>query len=144
MNRSLLIAATLFVALAASAQPTVSPSIRAVVSGGYWKQSDRVGTYRAIVTCEGWEQVSCQLFVQWVAEPKSPEAEQTVVASVEAKLPYGNEPMSFDVQLRPIAIGRVAVTVSGVHSLDPNRRIRATFLATAAGTLSQAKERPKR
>jgi hypothetical protein len=129
---------------AASAEPVIPASVLTVVSGGYWKEAQRDGLYRAIVSCDGWEHVKCRLFVQWVVGPKSQAAEQTVVAAVEAKLPEGEDQASFDVKLSPIGVGRLEVILSGVHTFEPKRSFRATFIAAQPGALSQIIQRVQR
>lgn len=47
--------------------PELSPQIENVVSGGYWKTESQDGRYRIIVVNSGWEHVTSQVFIEWLA-----------------------------------------------------------------------------
>jgi hypothetical protein len=46
--------------------PRIDPSIRAVVSGGYWKTDKATGTFRIVETVEGYEELRYRVYVQWL------------------------------------------------------------------------------
>ncbi|HET7024701.1 MAG TPA: hypothetical protein VFI39_05810 [Gemmatimonadales bacterium] len=87
MTRRILISIVLAVALVpgarAQAAPSISPDVDAVATGGYWTLGDQEGHYRLIIVSGGFEHVVSQIYLQWLAQPASPDDSVTVVASIE-------------------------------------------------------------
>jgi len=80
--------ATLAFSAFAFAQPTVPAQVTSVVTGGHWQRGAESGWYRAVIVQDGWEHLWSRLFVEWIAEPKSRDEDQKVIARVEPTLPF--------------------------------------------------------
>src|SRR5215204_5248236 len=112
-----LAAATIVVACAASSLraqqelPGLDPSIKAVVSGGYWESGGQRRTIRLVVVSGGPDHIVSTLYVQWLEDPTE-ENGTTVVRSTSVD------------------------EVSGVVSIGEPRLVRAgkQWRATVTGT----------
>jgi hypothetical protein len=143
LGRQLRILSAALTALAfagtAPAQTAVPPQIASVVSGGYWSAQGRAGTYRVVVVNHGFEHVASRVFIEWLADPRSPAEEPAVIDTVEPALPFGRDVASLGVTLKSLGVGRVRVVVSGVISVDPAQKVRAVITAAAPGVATVAK-----
>jgi len=135
MYRNLLLAFALSPAIAL-AQVNVPAGVESVTSGGYWTSGGVSGRYRIIVVNSGFEAVTSRLFVQWVREPVDAASESEVVATVEPELPFGKDVASFSATLKPMAVGRVWVSVKGVVSRDPQTKVSAVLVAAEPGKVA--------
>jgi hypothetical protein len=77
----LLISGAVFCAQAEEVAVQLLPELTFVATGGYWQQESEGGSVRALVYSGGFEHVSSQLILQWIADP-TPETPARVVASV--------------------------------------------------------------
>ena len=59
----------------------LSPELTFATSGGYWQQESVGGGIRALVYSGGFEHVTSQLILQWIADP-TPKTPARVIASV--------------------------------------------------------------
>ena len=75
------------VAVGAHAQSpaVVPPNVEAVVSGGVWNAKELKGTYRAVVLTGGFEHVSSQLQIDWIADTEGNDKPSRVIASKVAE-----------------------------------------------------------
>jgi hypothetical protein len=133
MRRIAFIFIALFASHCALAQSGVSASVHSVISGGYWQSGAQSGSYRVVLVNSGFEHVATQVFIEWVREPNSQAQDPVVVSSVEPKLPFGQGMASLDATLRPLANGKVKIVLTGVISVQPSQRVRASFTATTPG-----------
>jgi hypothetical protein len=69
------------VIVGAQTSVAVSPEVESVVTGGSWSSGVAQGTFRAVVTSDGFEHVVSQLQIDWISGPKSPNDESHVVSS---------------------------------------------------------------
>jgi hypothetical protein len=122
--------------LSALAQSYVPADVENVVSGGYWENGGESGRYRVVVLNSGFEHVTSRVVVEWLREPRAPNAVADVVASVEPKLPFGNAIASLGATLTPVGKGKVRIVVRGVVSAEPARKVRAVLIATQPGRVA--------
>lgn len=115
------------------AQVAVPANVESVTSGGYWENDGASGRYRIVVVNSGFDAVTSRLFVQWIRDPKSLGSEPEVVASHEAMFPFGESLASFSARLKPEGRGRARITVEGVVSREPRKKVRAVLVVTSPG-----------
>jgi hypothetical protein len=135
MFRRALITAVL--PLTAAAQGTVSPDVDSVASGGYWEHQGSSGRYRVVVVNSGFEHVTSRVRVEWVRDARSSSVGSDVVASAEPELPFGKNMASLGATLKPVGKGRVRITVTGVMSHEPLKKVKAVLVATHPGQVLQ-------
>lgn len=122
----LLFASTLIAASAraADALPVVQvpESVTAVVSGGSWQHAGAHGIFRVVVTSQGFEHVTSQVFLEWLTEATS-----TTNRSLEQTIPL-SEINTAGIwalgtpQLKVSKSGTEAV-LTGSNSYAPSQRI---------------------
>jgi hypothetical protein len=49
----------------------IDPSIRQVSTGGYWREVEESGVYRAVVTAKGNDHLTYFVYVQWLGYDRS-------------------------------------------------------------------------
>jgi hypothetical protein len=52
-----------------SQDPSVDPSVEAIVSGGHWRAGDASGSFRLIKVTEGWDELRHRVYLQWLELP---------------------------------------------------------------------------
>jgi hypothetical protein len=110
--------------------PSVDPAISFVTTGGYWKRDGQDGAYRIVVRQSGYEHVSSQVTVQWVARPTSENAQGTILRSLE--LVAGGFFSFGEPRLTRLSDG-VRVSLIGVDTHQPGRKVGCIFELNSAG-----------
>jgi len=140
-NRIVLAVAFLCVSVAL-AQSGVPPEVSSVVSAGYWQANGQSGTYRVVVTSQGWEHVTSRVLVEWLAEAKELGQSPTVLSVVEPPLPFGQSVAALTAKLKPISSGCAELSISGVISAEPSQKVSATLIATEPGRIERKAANP--
>ncbi len=105
-------------AVQADPAPLIAPNIVSVQTLGRWDSDHSTGQYKVIVTTEGWEHVWSRVFVQWLPDPISPDAEWKVAASVELIPPGAPGVMVLQATATPRGKSRLLVTVRATPNQD--------------------------
>ena len=113
MFRHLCLAIAFVVSATAEAQPTpqVEPNVISVQTIGDWASDDSTGRYKVIVTSEGWEHVWSRVYVEWLPDPSSPQAEWKTAGIVELAPPVAPGVMILEATARQHGKNRLVVTV---------------------------------
>ena len=136
MRRTLAITLALYTSLVLAeepAPPIVPISVQSVMSGGYWKEGNRSGTYRVVIEQQGWEHLWSRLFVEWITEPRGRNDAQTVLAVIEPTLPFGQGTTLLEAKIRRLGVGRLEIVVDGIPNGLTSKRARVVLEAGAPG-----------
>ena len=147
MHRTLAITLALYTSLALAegpAPPVVPISVQSVMSGGYWKEGNRSGTYRVVIERLGWEHLWSRLFVEWVTEPRGRDDPETVLAVIEPTLPFVQGTTLLDAKIRRLGVGRLEIVVDGIPNdlRITSKRARVVLEAGAPGQVKLLSRRP--
>ncbi len=121
MIRSLLLF-SLLVSSAIAQEPVVSRDVVSVSTLGYWQTASQSGTYRVVVTQNGWEHAWSQVFVQWMPEPKSPDAAEPNLTVAELLPPLAQGAFVLDASAKRGRKNEVLVTVRATSNMEPGAR----------------------
>ena len=97
-----------------------------------------------VVVTVGFEALSSQVFVEWVAEPMLPGEAPVVLARVDAEASSG-QPITWKPTLKAIAPGCVSLLLRGTPSMMPTQRAERAYWALSPGRLvaASATRRPE-
>ncbi|WP_127997193.1 hypothetical protein [Piscinibacter defluvii] len=134
--RSPFFALALFCATASAQVPAVPNNVTSVQTVGYWRHGGQSGTYRVITTTEGWEHVWSRVFVEWLPEPVSREAEPGPSQSIELQPPITQGTHVIAATARRVRTGTIEIKLVA-ESNEPVRAERKVyhFLATEPGVV---------
>lgn len=121
--------------------PLIEPNVVSVQTLGRWESGPNTGQYKVVVTTEGWEHVWSRVFVQWLPDPISPDADWKVAANVELVPPGAPGVMVLQATATVRGKSRLLVTVratpnQGLSELGVKKAV-YRFEATTPGKVKQ-------
>jgi hypothetical protein len=133
----LLVLASAQEAVLAAAATQVDPSVTSVVTAGYWELSGKSGTFRVVMSHDGFEHVNTTVVAEWVEESSSPTSSPRVRTSRDL---LRNHLASFEVPDLKIYSNRVRVTLKGVPTQIPDSKVSCVFDLLGDGTVRVVRE----
>lgn len=135
MIRALLLVA-LLVSSAMAQEPRVPRDVVGVSTLGYWQTASQSGTYRVVVTQNGWEHVWSQVFVQWLPEPKSRDAAEPPITVAELLPPVAQGTFVLEASAKRGRNNEVLVSVRATSNMEVQAKpLRFVFSARAPGVI---------
>ena len=125
MNRVLAVLSLAALTALASAQHVeVAANITSVQTAGRWVGQGASGTYRVIVVQDGWEHVWSRVYVEWLPDPKGPEAERSKpVAVEELRIPGVSQGTSvLEAKASAVGTAGLSVTVTVRSNSEPKAK----------------------
>lgn len=117
MIRALLLA-TLLVSSAMAQVPAIPREVVGVSTIGYWHTASQSGTYRVVVTQNGWEHVWSRVFVQWLPEPKTKDAVEPPITVSELLPPVEQGIFVLDASARRGRKNEVLITIQATSNME--------------------------
>lgn len=135
MIRTLLLAA-LLVSSAMAQEPRIPRDVVGVSTIGYWQTASQSGTYRVVVTQNGWEHVWSQVFIQWLPEPKSRDAAEPPITVAELLPPVAQGAFVLEASAKHGRKNEVLVTVQATSNMElQSKPLRFVFSAREPGVI---------
>jgi hypothetical protein len=135
MIRSLLLI-FLLVSSATAEEPRLPREVVGVTTLGYWQTASQSGTYRVVVTQNGWEHVWSQVFVQWLPEPKSRDAAEPPITVAELLPPVAQGAFVLEASSKHGRKNEILVTIQATSNMEPQAKpLRFVFSAREPGVI---------
>jgi hypothetical protein len=135
MKRTLLSLALLCGTVGAQTVP-VPPAVVSVQTVGHWRSNQAAGSYRIVVTREGWEHVWSRVFVEWLSDPSDREVGQEPPHVVELIPPLAQGTAVFEATARQRKPNELIVTVFATSNMEVNaKKQHFVFAAGVPGTV---------
>jgi len=119
-------------ALVVSAASPVDPSISSISTAGHWEHSGRSGTFRVVLSQDGFEHINTTVVAEWV-EVSSTAPQPNIVATTRELL--RNYLAAFEAPELKVYPDRVQVTLKGVLTQIPEGKVTCVFELLGDGTV---------
>jgi hypothetical protein len=113
---------------------SVPVDVSSVQTIGRWQSGSDEGSYRIVVTSEGWEHVWSRVFVEWLAEPTNRDVPREPPRVVELMPPLAHGTAVLEASARSPKLGELIITVTATSNRQlGSRKQRFVFRAGAPG-----------
>ncbi len=145
MNRAIIALLVLFAGSASAQSATLPPQVVSVATVGRWQSGPATGSYRVIVTSDGWEHAWSHVVVEWLADPSSREEAYVPGKTVELIPPIAQGTAVLEASARPRKNGELVVTIRATSNMELHARPqRFVFVAKGPGVVSMLKSSEKK
>ena len=136
----------LLIASGAYAQETVvPPEVISVTTIGRWHAGSISGSYRLIVTRDGWEHVWSHVSLEWLPDPASREAGYLPGKAVELIPPLAQGTAVLEASARQGKSGELSITVVATSNMSVRARPRRfVYLAKGPGIVNLIGSAPRK
>lgn len=134
--RQLLLSLVLICSSGVAQTVSVPTEVFSVQTVGYWQSGSATGSYRVVVTSEGWEHAWSRVFVEWLEEPTDHEAPQLPPLVVELVPPLAQGSAVLEASAQSRKASELIVTVHATSNMELGaKKRRFVFRAGAPGVI---------